>query len=204
MTGTAFDPTDPKYQVKEEFKPDKEGTWHYPAEEDGWMKAHNAIRAELDLLQDCFEAVLSRGGRLEKWEIECLQQVFDAHNLFLHEHHTSEDKILAPALAERFKYPEKLTDDHDAIVDALAVLKSKIGCLEAGVSRKESMEDILTEFKAYKSNLKAHLKEEEDIGLPLLRAYFTPAEYMKIVQKIMQGAPKVCAVLKTHSILCQI
>jgi hypothetical protein len=32
---TSFDPKDPKYQLSQEFPPDKESLWAYPKEEDG-------------------------------------------------------------------------------------------------------------------------------------------------------------------------
>jgi hypothetical protein len=30
-----FDPTDKKFQIKDEFPPDKESTWKHPKESDG-------------------------------------------------------------------------------------------------------------------------------------------------------------------------
>jgi hypothetical protein len=32
-----FDATDLKYQVSEDYKPDKTSTWHHPEEKDGWV-----------------------------------------------------------------------------------------------------------------------------------------------------------------------
>lgn len=191
FTMTKFDPTDAKYQLTEEFKPDKEETWTHPPEADGWVHAHNYIRKELDLLHDCFDAIGTRGGEFDEWEAQSLQKVFHAHHDFIHMHHTNEDKILAPKLQTRFKYPEKLCDDHDGIIEALSVLSQKINEIKKGDSRKEKVQNILSDFKSYSSNLREHLKEEEDMGLPLLRAYFKPEEYVLITQEILKSAPKV-------------
>jgi hypothetical protein len=37
ITMAKFDATDLKYQVSEDFKPDKTSTWDFPVEKDGWM-----------------------------------------------------------------------------------------------------------------------------------------------------------------------
>ena len=45
-----FDPTDKQFQIKKEFPPDKESTWKYQAENDGWVHAHNALRRDYQFL----------------------------------------------------------------------------------------------------------------------------------------------------------
>jgi hypothetical protein len=35
QTMTAFDATDKKYQISQDFPPDKESTWNHPPEKDG-------------------------------------------------------------------------------------------------------------------------------------------------------------------------
>ena len=47
MATSAVDVNDPAYQQCAEYKPDKEATWTHPPEKDGWVRAHNSIRAEL-------------------------------------------------------------------------------------------------------------------------------------------------------------
>jgi hypothetical protein len=37
-----FDATDKQWMLSEDILPDKETTWPYPAEKDGWVKAHDA------------------------------------------------------------------------------------------------------------------------------------------------------------------
>lgn len=52
-----FDATDKKYLKSEEFLPDKESSWKYPPEADGWVHAHNSIRAEMRALIEAVDAV---------------------------------------------------------------------------------------------------------------------------------------------------
>ena len=53
------------------------------------------------------------------------------------------------------------------------------------------VDDILNEWIEYESMMQHHLQEEEDIGLPLLRAYMTPKEVAPIIQKIMAKSPPI-------------
>lgn len=194
---TNFNPTDLEYQAKKEFPPDKESLWNFPPDNDGWMHAHNMIRAELKLFEECLEAVIDRTPKnnsadngtskiLQMWEIKAFQTVFDAHFDFVWEHHTNEDEILTPKFKERIVYPPKLTDDHEEIVRALKNLKERVHSLKEGDDIKASLDPLLKEWTAYGSNMKEHLKEEEVIGLPLMRAYFQPDEYKKLTEEIIK------------------
>jgi hypothetical protein len=107
-TKTAFNPTDPKYQQKDEFKPDKEASWPYPAEKDGWMHAHNALREETRNLVTALEATDAREGKLKDWEAMCIKKAWAAHEIHVHSHHKNEDDIMVPFLETRFKYPDKV------------------------------------------------------------------------------------------------
>lgn len=108
MVTTAFDPTDSKFQLNDEFKPDKESSWPYPKEEDGWTHAHNSLRDEMRSLVTALEATNSRDGDLQEWEVNCIKKAWGAHFTHVHSHHTNEDKIMVPFLKTRFLYPEKV------------------------------------------------------------------------------------------------
>ena len=53
------------------------------------------------------------------------------------------------------------------------------------------LETLSNAVASYEEILLPHLKEEEDFGLLLTRAYFTHGEIGKIVEKIMAKAPPV-------------
>lgn len=82
------DTQDPQYQVSDKHKPDKEGTWPYPAEKDGWVVAHNAIRGEMSNTRAALEAIKRRGKPLKEWEVNSIKKVSDGHIEHVHSHHT--------------------------------------------------------------------------------------------------------------------
>ena len=121
---TKFNATDLQYQADKNFAPDKAQLWKFPEERDGWVHAHNAIRAELKMFQECCEAIQKQpSAALAEWQVKALQTIFQEHQHFVHGHHRNEDDILSPALAKRINYPAKLTDDHDGIIKAIVMLK---------------------------------------------------------------------------------
>jgi hypothetical protein len=81
----SIDTQDPKYQVTDQFKPDKESTWKYPAERDGWRIAHNAIRGELAFMRETLQII--RGRALQQWEVQALKEAANAHLLHIRSHH---------------------------------------------------------------------------------------------------------------------
>ena len=104
----AVDVTDPQYQVSPNFPPDKESTWHYPANEDGWVLAHNSIRYELQHFQEALEALVKRNDTLDQWHVDALQQAIAGHLEHVHGHHHIEDDLFGPFLKDRIRYPEKV------------------------------------------------------------------------------------------------
>lgn len=193
-----FDPTDLKYQADKKFAPDKESQWNHPAEHDGWVHAHNAIRGELRMIQEIFESLQKQAipedplsTKLKDWQVKALQSIFQAHSQFIHHHHRNEDEIMTPELIKRIVYPEKLTSDHDGLVEAMASLQKAFDNLKVGDSINGTMGALLSQWVSYSEDLKEHLLEEEEIGLPLVRAYFTPKEIKAIVQKIVKKETKM-------------
>jgi hypothetical protein len=81
----SIDTTDRKYQVTEQFQPDKESTWKYPAERDGWKIAHNALRGEMALMRETLQVLRDRA--LQQWEIHALKEAANAHLVHIHAHH---------------------------------------------------------------------------------------------------------------------
>ena len=109
MSTITFDATDPKFQLTDEFKPDKENLWPFPKEKDGWVHAHNALRYEIQSLIEAINATNNRSGKqLKQWEIECITKAWKAHEEHIHAHHSNEDKIMGPYLSTRFHYPDKV------------------------------------------------------------------------------------------------
>lgn len=184
--GPAVDVTNTKrYQADAAFLPDKTSLWKAPIAEDGWVHAHNAIRGEIDVMTAVFQKIGRRG--LEAWEVSSLQAWWSGHVLHLHDHHANEDDKFSPYMQTRIKLPPKLTTDHVPLVRMLDVLGGRISQLRAG----SSVNALRREWMRYEAMMKPHLHEEEQIALPLLRAYFTPAEVGKLVESILSNSPPV-------------
>lgn len=185
-----FSPTDPRYTVDEKkFPPNKESTWPYPAEKCGWMMVHNALRGEIIQFQDTLSAIKARRGTLKSWEVECIQDVFIAHLYNMEEHHSTEDNILSPELMKRFKYPDKLTDDHEAIFAQLDKASEIVKSLKTGDDTITTIGSLSHEFNVYKESIFPHFAEEEMYAIPLTRAYFKSAEFNKIMKVGHQDNP---------------
>ena len=189
------DTSDLKYQADKAYRPDKESTWKFPKEHNGWFIAHNTIRGEMQNIEDCLKAILSRAEKhikndsakvLASWEIDALQTVFNAHDSFVHLHHENEDDIVSPWLATRINLPSKLTDDHEGIVKMMGSIEAKIMALKPGDERNASIIPLLDDWKLYATTMRAHLQEEEEISVVLLRAYFTPKEEGKMVEQLIK------------------
>lgn len=191
MQTTTFDPTSPEYQVSPDFPPDKTKTYEYPPEEDAWTLVHNAIRGEIEDIKGAID-VLRKRETLEPWMMTSLLSMCKVHSIHIHSHHENEDDILAPELNKRFKYPDKHVEDHVGLVKGLDIVMELVEELASkDCDYKAKLEMLSKAVASYEHILLPHLKEEEDLGLLLTRAYFTHAEIGKIVEKIMVKAPPV-------------
>mmetsp|Transcript_3973 Transcript_3973/g.10008 ORF Transcript_3973/g.10008 Transcript_3973/m.10008 type:complete len:256 (+) Transcript_3973:32-799(+) len=162
---------------------DKEGEWKYPMDNDGWMHSHNSIRAEVAIFEEALGKVIARGDVLQ-WEVDAIKAFWAHHSHHVHTHHASEEEIMNPFLKTRIKLPEKLETDHEDVVSAL---KKATGLAEAlAEGDKGAVEALAATVTEYRDILLPHLKEEEEQGLPLMRAFFTPAEVAPKVQEIIK------------------
>ena len=119
-TKMKIDATSPEYQVSKDYAPDKEATYTYPMEKDGWMHSHNALRMEMSTIKQTLQAVQGRGQGLEMWEITAIEKIIKTvHVEHIEAHHKNEDDYFVPELRKRFYYPEQVS------LDAAFDLKSK-------------------------------------------------------------------------------
>lgn len=183
---TSFDPTDKKYQVSEDFPPDKESTWGYPAEKDGWVRAHNALRKEMADMIDSIRAAAKRGP-LQAWEVNCIQTFWEAHYEHIESHHSNEDDLLVPFLKTRFHVPDKVEAEHKDLV----LMLKKIGGMVSNLKEGATLDELLKNLVEYETLMKPHLLEEEVECLPMMRAYFTPEEIGPKIGEIIRHGPKI-------------
>jgi hemerythrin-like domain-containing protein len=190
---SAFDPA--KFGVDlETYPPDKEAGWTYPAEKDGWYHAHDSIRMELDAFAEALATVVARNGAgaaPEAWEIRAMQKWWKSHSAHVHSHHSNEDDLFNPYLRTRFNYPEKLESDHVTLIAQMEKLEALISD-ELATGAAGTVATLVSEWTAYVGMMKPHLLEEEEQGIPCMRAYFTHEEIGALVGKILSNpaAPK--------------
>merc|ERR1711981_1494930 len=85
--------------------------------------------------------------------------------------------------------------DHEQLVECMDAIAAAVSKLAAG----DSLADVRQLWQKYETFMLPHLHEEEQVGLPLARAYFSPAEIDKIVSKILANSEPVSARTKKES-----
>lgn len=181
----AVDVNDLAYQADPAFLPDKTDLWTAPAAHDGWVHAHNSIRYELGELSRVLKALGT--ARLQEWQVAAVRAWWAGHTKHVHEHHTNEDDIMNPFLRTRIAYPDKLEADHVDLVAAMDAIAAEVDGLAPG----DTLEALRALWLHYESLMLPHLYEEEQVGLPLCRAYFTPAEVEKVTAVFLKKGDPV-------------
>mmetsp|Transcript_25 Transcript_25/g.128 ORF Transcript_25/g.128 Transcript_25/m.128 type:complete len:287 (-) Transcript_25:210-1070(-) len=191
LTTTELGPLDPYAVNVEQYPPTtQESLWKILPSQDGWTLAHNALRGELDLLTQALKKVTtttttvadeSTPASLEPWKMESLQAMWKHHDVHVRAHQTAEEEILQPKLAERIQYPEKLSGGHKVLYGLLDRVQAG---LDEFVKDSKSSTALLQAFDHYQKDLREHLHHEEVWGIPLMRAYFSQAEFKSTGQQM--------------------
>ena len=179
------DPT--TYQKDAAFPPDKLALWKHPMDEDGWVHAHNSLRGEIGVMREVLTKLASAKRDPAEWQVLSLQTWWAGHLAHVHDHHSIEDHTYTPYLLTRIHLPAKLTTDHVALVELLDTLDAQF----AALSDAKSLRRLRNKWGSYQRAMLPHLREEEAIGLPLLRAFFAPSEFAKIVEGVISTAPPI-------------
>jgi len=181
------DATDPIFQRDPNFKPDKASLYKHPESHDGWVMAHNAVRFEIGEMKRVLTALCDRKTVLARWQVDAVQAWWSGHEKHVHEHHSNEDDLFNPVLRTRIVYPDKLEADHVELVAAMDAIAEAARSLQPG----DTLDGLRKLWLHYESIILPHLHEEEQVGLPLARAYFTPAEIDKLVAKILKNSDPI-------------
>merc|ERR1719440_183274 len=92
-----------------------------------------------------------------------------------------------PVLRKRIFYPEKLEADHVDLVAAMDAIAECVRSLKTG----DTLEGLGALWARYETIMLPHLFEEEQVGLPLARAYFTPSEIEKVTSEFLKKGDPV-------------
>jgi len=76
--------------------------------------------------------------------------------------------------------------DHADLIKKLEAIGKIIQELKPG----DKIDPLLTEWTEYEVMMKPHLQEEEDLRLPLFRAYFTQKDSAPLIRKLLDHSPK--------------
>ena len=183
MSSNRVDTSDLKYQADKNFLPDKRNLWKMPESETGWVLAHNAIREEIKSMKNALNMLKLP---LRNWQIQFIKKWWDGHYIHIMEHHKNEDNQLNPFIKTRVNYPDKLETDHIELLEILKEIYDDIDNLK----ENDLIEELKIKWENYELKMLPHLQEEEDIGLPLLMAYFTPKEVNEVTEKFLKDADK--------------
>lgn len=159
--------------------------WIIPPEKTGWVLSHNAIRGEIKLFE---ETLNNLSNPLKKSQIETIRIWWNGHYIHIHEHHSNEDNVFNPFLKQRINYPEKLESDHVQLINHMNEIDN---CIKS-ISDNDKIDKLLELWITYREIMLPHLLEEENIGLPLVMAYFTPQEVSRITSEFAKKGDK-CA-----------
>ena len=85
------------------------------------------------------------------------------------------------------KMPPKMTSDHVMLLALMDNLDKQIKALSTspGDNTIQSLVDIIVDFTEFKRKMNAHLAEEEEVGLPMLRFHFTEKTIKPAIDKLL-------------------
>ncbi|KAL4443863.1 hypothetical protein ABPG75_011600 [Micractinium tetrahymenae] len=177
-------------------QPDYSSTWKHSLEEDGWYKAHEALRADFAAVTQMFanfSAQLAAGRAISRTQAEAADRYFKAFLAFFEHHHYNEEEFAMPYIQTRCQFPEKISAGHQQLEALLAQLGNQMAALfspEAKTAEQQRplLEAAAATFGELKPLTLAHLAEEEAEAMPLMRRHFTPQEISKhVVTKIVRS-----------------
>jgi hypothetical protein len=194
QTETLFDPTDPTYQVQPRYRPDKTSTWTYGLELDGWKMAHDALRGEVHDFQTALDGLTNSTMHVSAAQITALQKWWILHLKHVQSHHRNEDKIVKKFVSQRFVYPDFMEKDHPRIDVHLEEIGDIVDLLLRTTDAHERgslLAQLTLAWTAYATHLLPHLQAEEDVCIPLMRAYFTMPQVHRLANRLAQTGPRV-------------
>lgn len=179
------------WQLFASHPPDKTNLWSYGVDMDGWTLAHDALRGEIF---DFWHALKAASQPLSRRQARAIRTWWQGHLKHVHSHHTNEDRIVKAFVQHRFIYPDFMDEDHEEIenhFDAISQLVRDLYVARNDHDRMEAFVKLKLAFDEYADCLLPHLLAEEAIGVPLVRAYFSPKEVQRMTNRLARIGPRV-------------
>ncbi|MDG4793001.1 hemerythrin domain-containing protein [Micromonospora sp. WMMD1082] len=161
---------------------------------------HRVFRSQADLLPQLVRAVPD-GDRGRAEEVAARVTTYVSG---LHHHHTAEDELIWPLLAERVRPGADLVrlmqEQHETIDQSLTQVDLTLAAWRHSVE-PGTRDHLLLAFDAHRTALVAHLDAEEEHILPMVRKHLTVAEWDAVGARAVGLIPPaqrllgLCAVL---------
>lgn len=151
---------------------------------------HSFLRREFRLASGVVRAVAD--GDTKRAQTVC--DHLDFLTLFLHLHHTGEDRVLWPRLLERV--PEELApivhlmEEQHHRVDSLLQEIARVQAAWQSTALPAEREELARLFDELYVSLAEHLEAEEDRLLPIAARNITEAEWKQLGEEGLKSLPK--------------
>jgi hemerythrin-like domain-containing protein len=149
---------------------------------------HRAMRVDGTRLAAAVAAV----GDADRTRVAALARWYRGFCAELHEHHTVEDELFFPVLADRVPsfdgHAERIELEHHQLDDALAGVGAALDALAEPGGRVASHTRAVAATRELADLLERHLGFEDADVLPLYVRHFTADEYAEIEQRARKRA----------------
>lgn len=171
----------------------KQKTWDdFPVELDGWKVSHDSLRFFMTLMVNTMDKLIAdaEADALSKENIGRFTTFVDIFCKQVHDHHDHEEKIFFPWMQTKIQLPPKMSADHKTLIANLEEVQKRATALEAADTSAEQLEALKScrvAFVEMQEHMCAHLKEEEEEGIPMVRENFTFQEHEVPVNAIIKS-----------------
>jgi hemerythrin-like domain-containing protein len=146
-----------------------------------YRSVHHAIRSAAHRLAAIAPAV----GPADRIRVDAIRRYWDGFTGEILGHHTLEDDVFFPALAERSEQMVELTGrleaDHHLLDELMDETTTAIACFDrAGARAAQLLEQVA-------SHMDEHLDLEDERVLPLFQQHFTVDEYLVLEDRAMKS-----------------
>lgn len=159
----------------------------------GLLIPHEAIRRQMMAMVQSVAALpdAPTDDNNETWKVTLFAEWYcDFFFDSVEEHHDAEEKIYFPWIKERAEYPEKeFSKSHEELMAAMMAIKET--CEEIlskkGKDCAKEIASLKEKIPAFNTDMRQHLKEEEQTFPTILRENFTQEEEGATTEKILQA-----------------
>ena len=149
---------------------------------------HEAIRHQMKMMVQSVQAIPDNLEYDEAWKVTLFSKWYiDYFYESVHEHHDNEEDIYFPWIKTRAVLPhEQFSSSHEELVSNMGSIKKICNTIldKGGKDCSDEITSLKNQIRAFEVDMRAHLKEEEEVIPQLLRDNFTHEEEERVVQQI--------------------